>query len=103
MSVTDSAAYQRGRDMGEATVAQFDQMGGGGMTERIAGGIIAVTVVAIVLNQLFTLSIVNTTTGPFSGLLQTVESVGTGALTLVVLGFLAAAGGAAIAMFRGGF
>jgi hypothetical protein len=103
MAVTEKEAYKTGQDAFDATVAQFKQMGGGGMTERIAGGIIAVTVVAIVLNQLFTLQIVNTTSGPFSGLLTTVESVGTGALTLVVLGFLAAAGGAAIAMFRGGF
>lgn len=101
MSVTESAAYQTGHAKGQQWVANFRQSGG--MVERIAGGVMAVAVVAIVLNQLFSLSIVNQTSGPFSGLLDTVESVGTGAITLVVLGFLAAAGGAAISMFRGGY
>lgn len=97
MSLTDTAGFQ----LGQQKFDEFRQRGG--MTERIAGGVMAIAIVAIVLNELFTLQIVNNTTGPFSGLMDTVESVGTGALTLVVLGFLAAAGGAAISMFRGGF
>jgi hypothetical protein len=101
MSVTESAAFQAGQRKAHRMAANFRQ--GGGMVERIAGGVMAVAIVAIVLNELFTLQIVNNTSGPFSGLMDTVESVGTGAITLVVLGFLAAAGGMAISMFRSGF
>jgi len=97
MSLSETTGYQ----FGQQQYHEFRQRGG--MTERIAGGVMAIAIVAIVLNELFTLQIVNNTSGPFSGLMDTVESVGTGALTLVVLGFLAAAGGAAISMFRGGF
>jgi len=73
------------------------------MVEKIAGGIMTITVVAIVLNELFTLSIVNSSSGPFSDLLTQVQNVGTAALTLVVLGFLAAAATVVLQMFRGGF
>jgi len=103
-TLTDSAHFQTGAQLGEQSVeraATWYQQGG--MTERIAGGVMAIAIVAIVLNELFTLQLVNNTTGPFSGLIDSVENVGTAALTLVVLGFLAAAGGAVLTMFRGGF
>lgn len=92
-TVTDSASFQAGK-------AWFQS---GGMVERIAGGVMAVAVVAVVLTELFSLSIISNATGPFAGLIDQVENVGTAALTLVVLGFLAAAGGAVLSMFRGGF
>jgi len=101
MEITSAPAYQRGQNWFSAASAKFNQQGG--MTERIAGGVMAIAIVAIVLNELFSLSLVNNTTGPFSGLIDSVENVGTAALTLVVLGFLAAAGGAVLTMFRGGF
>lgn len=104
MEVTTSSAFNTGEaafDTGSSRIASWWQQGG--MTERIAGGVMAIAIVAIVLNELFTLSLVNNTTGPFSGLINSVENVGTAALTLVVLGFLAAAGGAVLTMFRGGF
>ena len=75
---------------------------GGGMVERIAGGVVSVAVVAVVLNQMFTLEILNQS-GPFSSLIDQTESIGTAALSLVILGFLAAAAGAVLSMFRGGF
>lgn len=96
-TITESAHYQVGQRAFESWWQR------GGMTERIAGGVMAIAIVAIVLNELFTLDLVNNTDGPFSGLITSVENVGTAALTLVVLGFLAAAGGAVLTMFRGGF
>lgn len=79
------------------------QAGQMGVIDMIAGGIITLVVVAIVLNQLVTLSIVNNTTGPFSGLIDSVENIGSSALTLIVVGFLAAAAGVVLSMFRGRF
>jgi len=100
-SVRESSAFQAGHAAGERSVASFRQSSG--MVERVAGGIMTIAVVAIVLNQLFTLEIVNSTSGPFSDLITQVQNVGTAALTLIVLGFLAAAAGAVLTMFRGGF
>jgi hypothetical protein len=71
--------------------------------EMIGGGVITVAVVAIVLNQLFTLGIVNNTTGPFSGLIDSTENIGSSALVLVVVGFLAAGAAVTLQMFRGRF
>lgn len=64
--------------------------------KSIGKGLMTVALVVIVLNQLFTLEIINNTSGPFAGLITTVENLGTAALTLVVLGFIIL--GAAVAM-----
>lgn len=104
MEVSTTAGFQTGEAMFDATSDRLSSWWQrGGMTERIAGGVMAIAIVAIVLNELFTLDLVSNTSGPFSGLISSVENVGTAALTLVVLGFLAAAGGAVLTMFRGGF
>jgi len=100
MEVTQTAGYQNGQALFEGARRWFQS---GGMVERIAGGVMAVAVVAVVLTELFSLSIIANASGPFAGLIDQVENVGTAALTLVVLGFLAAAGGAVLSMFRGGF
>lgn len=105
-SVTNHESYKAGEQLFEAARgsarARMDQMGGS-TVEMIGGGIITVVVVAIVLNQLFTLNIVNSTTGPFSNVLQSTEDIGGAALTLVVVGFLAAGAAVTLSMFRGRF
>lgn len=106
-SVTNHESYKAGEQLFEAARgtarARMDQMGGS-TVEMIGGGIITVVVVAIVLNQLFTLNIVNSTsTGPFSNVLQSTENIGGAALTLVVVGFLAAGAAVTLSMFRGRF
>jgi tetrahydromethanopterin S-methyltransferase subunit F len=74
----------------------------GGMVNRIVGGIFAVVLGVIMLNVLLTLDIVNNSSGPFANVFNTIESVGGAALIFIVLGFLAAAGGVAVSMFRQG-
>lgn len=64
--------------------------------KSIGKGLMTIALVVVVLNQLFTLDVISNTTGPFSGLITTVENLGTAALTLVVLGFIIL--GAAVAM-----
>lgn len=64
--------------------------------KTIGKGLMTVALVVIVLNELFTLSIVNNTTGPFGDLIDTVENLGVAALTLVVIGFIVL--GAAVAI-----
>ena len=113
MSVSETA-YETGRQRGElwaeGMVDEIREADGArelassafsGMVNQIVGGIFAVALGVVMLNQLFTLQIINTTTGPFASLFDTVESIGGAAITFVVLGFLAAAGGVAVRMFRG--
>jgi len=68
----------------------------GASAKRIGAGLMTVALVVIVLNQLFTLEIVNNTSGPFASTIDTVESIGGGALTIVVVGFLVLAGAVAM-------
>ena len=75
----------------------------GGMVNQIVGGIFAVVLGLIMLNELMTLDIVNSSNGPFASVFSTVESVGGASIIFIVLGFLAAAGGVAVRMFRGGY
>jgi hypothetical protein len=91
-------AYRMGRALGESMTAE---QAFGGMVNAVVGGIFAVALGVVMLNQLFSLSIINTTTGPFATLFDTVENIGGAAITFIVLGFLAAAGGLAVRMFRG--
>lgn len=97
-SIRGNPWFQMGFNKGQDSIDRMNA--GAGMAERIAGGVMTIAVVALVLNEMFSLSVFNTT-GPFSGLIDSVENIGGAALTLVVLGFLAAAGAAALSMFRG--
>jgi len=78
---------------------RLDQMMSG-MINEIVGGIFAIALGLVLLNQLFEVSIINTADGAFSGTFSTVESIGGAALTFAVLGMLALAGGTAVRMFR---
>jgi len=110
--ITSDPNYQAGAQMGEMGAeralnmfeGRLERYGAmGSMVERVAGIVISLAVVTLVLNQLFTLSIIQNTSGPFSGLIDSVENIGSAALTLLVLGALAAAAGVVLRMFRGGF
>lgn len=98
-------AFRAGKNLGETTLADVDrdrlEQAFGGMINAIVGGIFAVAIGVVMLNVLFSLSIINTSTGPFASIFTTVENIGGAAITFVVLGFLAAAGGLAVRMFRG--
>jgi len=91
---------QRARARIEGTpLARLDQMMSG-MINEIVGGIFAIALGLVLLNQLFAVNIVDTANGSFAGTFDTVESVGGAALTFAVLGMLALAGGTAVRMFR---
>jgi hypothetical protein len=78
---------------------RLDQMMSG-MINEIVGGIFAIALGLVLLNQLFAVSIVDTANGSFAGTFDTVESVGGAAIIFAVLGMLALAGGTAVRMFR---
>lgn len=80
-------------------LSRLDQMMSG-MINEIVGGIFAIALGLVLLNQLFQVDVVDTANGSFSGTFDTVQSVGGAALTFAVLGMLALAGGTAVRMFR---
>ena len=83
----------------DSPVERLDQMMSG-MINEIVGGIFAIALGIVLLNQLFEVEIIDTASGPFSETFSTVESIGGAALIFAVLGMLALAGGTAVRMFR---
>jgi len=70
----------------------------------IAGAMIGISVLVIVLNEVFSLSQVSNSTGPFSGVIDSLQSTGGAALGLLVVGLLVVAANAVMSFFgRGGF
>jgi len=87
-ATTTAAKYaaRRGRSRLEQSVS----------AKQIGSGLMTIALVVIVLNQLFTLSIIANSTGPFSDVISTVENIGGAALTLTTLAFLVLAGAVAM-------
>lgn len=93
MGSTEAAETLR---MGRSKIKREVALTQGATAKSIGAGLMTVALVVIVLNQLFTLDIVANTTGPFSSTIDTIENIGGGALTIVVLGFLVLAGAVAM-------
>jgi len=93
MGATEAADTLR---MGRSKIKQHVALTQGATAKSIGAGPMTVALVVIVLNELFTLEIVNNTSGPFSSTMATIENIGGGALTIVVLGFLVLAGAVAM-------
>jgi len=69
----------------------------------IAGAMIGISVLVIVLNEVFSLNSVNNSSGPFSGVIDSLKSTGGAALGLLVVGLLVVAANSIMGMFgRGG-
>ncbi|MFB6200864.1 MAG: hypothetical protein ABEI98_02525 [Halorhabdus sp.] len=64
--------------------------------KTIARVLVTVAIAIVILNEVFTLDSIQNSTGPFSGLVDTVENLGTAALTLAVLGLIALGGAVAM-------
>jgi len=68
----------------------------------IGGGMIGITVLVIVLNEMFTLEAIANDTGPFSDVIDSVTSTGGAALGLLVIGFLVLGANRIMGFFGGG-
>jgi uncharacterized membrane protein len=71
--------------------------------QMIGGAVITIAVIVIVVNEVLTTSAVNNSTGPFSGVIDSLETTGVSAMVLLVVGLLVAAAAALMSFFRGGF
>jgi len=70
----------------------------------IGGAMIGLAVLVVVLNQVFTLESIQSGSGPFQGVIDSLESTGGAALGLLVIGLLVVAANRIMGFFgRGGF
>jgi len=74
-------------------------------TVRVIGGaLIALAMITLVLTEVFTLDAMNVSSGPFSGVYDTLTTTGPAALTLLVIGLIILAANRIMTMFgSGGF
>lgn len=73
-----------------------------GTVRVLGGGMIGIAVLVIVLNEMFTLEAISNSTGPFAGVIDSLESTGGAALGLLVIGFLVLAANRIMSFFGGG-
>ena len=84
--------------------SQYDDSMGIMQEVRLIGGaIITIAVIVLVLNEVLSVNAIANTTGPFSGVIDTLESTGGSALTLLVIGLLVVAAMAIMRFFNGNF
>jgi hypothetical protein len=83
----------------EEGLAQAEVMG----TVRVIGGaLIGISVLVIVLNEVFSINSLQNSSGPFSGIIDSLESTGVAAMSLLVVGLLVAAANRVMGFFGGG-
>jgi len=71
-------------------------------TVRLLGGaMIGLAIITAVLTEVFTLSALDISSGPFSGIIGSIESTGAAALGLLVIGLLVIAANAVMQFFGG--
>jgi hypothetical protein len=90
--------------VGKSTVDKFDEPVRADLMQsvRIIGGaMIGLAIITAVLTEVFTLSALNVSSGPFSGIIGSIESTGAAALGLLVIGLLVIAANAVMQFFGG--
>jgi len=73
-----------------------------GTVRVIGGAMIGIAVLVVVLNEVFALSSVSNSSGPFSDVIGQIETIGGAALGLIVIGLLVAGANRVMGFFGGG-
>jgi len=73
-----------------------------GTVRVIGGAMIGIAVLVVVLNEVFALSSVSNSSGPFSDVIGQLETIGAAALGLIVIGLLVAGANRVMGFFGGG-
>jgi len=73
-----------------------------GVVRVIGGAMIGIAVLVVVLNEIFSIQSIANSTGPFGGVVDSLESTGVAALSLLVVGLLVAAANRVMGFFGGG-
>lgn len=72
------------------------RLGQGQTAKRVGKGLVTIGLIVVVLNEVFSINAINNSSGPFSGVVSTVESLGIAALTILAVGFIILAGAVAM-------
>jgi len=103
-----SACQARALDAGRNTVESASQKLGVstpkmmGTVRVIGGSMIGIAVLVIVLNEVFSLNQIANDTGPFAGVIDSLERTGGAALGLLVIGLLVLGANRVMGFFGGG-
>ena len=96
--IVGQASLLENQDNAEMVTANIMQQ-----VRLIAGAMIGISVLVIVLNEVFSLDSIANSSGPFSDVVNSLESTGGAALGLLVIGLLVVAANAIMGFFgRGG-
>lgn len=107
MSVTDSAsqwadtvAVDETDSIMESGAAVADRLGIIRTVRLVGGAMVTILLLAVVLNEVF--NAVNVGSGPFSGIAQDLQTTGSTAIGLLVIGLLVVAANRLMGIFGGG-
>jgi hypothetical protein len=95
----DARARQEGYDDYHDAMSQM------GLTQavRLVGGaVITIALVVIVVNEVLTINAINNSSGPFSGVIDSLNTTGVAAMTLLVVGLVVVAGRVIMGFMGGG-
>ena len=116
-SLSSNDAFQAGQSLGDAGFAKvadevtadgadktdgYAQADIMGVVRVIGGAMIGIAVLVVVLNEIFSIDSIANSTGPFGGVVDSLESTGVAALSLLVVGLLVAAANRVMGFFGGG-
>ena len=73
-----------------------------GVVRVIGGAMIGIAVLVVVLNEIFSIESIANSSGAFSGIIDSLESTGVAAMSLLVVGLLVAAANRVMGFFGGG-
>jgi len=71
--------------------------------QAIGGGVIAIAIVVVVVNAVLTTDAVENSSGPFQGVIDSLNTTGVSAMVLLVIGLLVGAASRLMGMFSSGF
>lgn len=78
-------------------------MGIMGTVRLVGGAVVGIAVITLVVNQVLSIQSIANSTGPFSGVITSLESTGVAAMTLLVVGLVVAAASAIMSFMGSGF
>lgn len=64
------------------------EMGVMDAVKMVGGAVIGIAVITLVVNEVLTVDAINNSTGPFTGVINSLETTGVAAMTLLVVGLL---------------
>jgi len=69
----------------------------------IGGAVVGIAVIVLVVNEVLTIGAVSNSTGPFAGVIDSLETTGVPAITLLVVGLVVVAAQQIMSYMGGGF